>query len=262
MKHRQQRTPKVPLRDRVDPATFDITEIMVDACILTFALRARMPQVLAVLPVVWGIAWYLRYDDEAPRSPTEDAAATAGRSEVELQQVQSLSDEEFDALLDEVERQGQLPACEAQIPQRLAALDNDAFEQLVREAVDDLPDFVLRELESENIAVTVSDAGHKFGAYGLYVGGSLAYDGWASQILIFRDTLTRDFGADRDELRDQVIRVVRHEGRPPPRRGRAPRPRSRPLTRLVFTSGRGREPACWSVRPRSTPGGSDDRRAA
>ena len=43
--------------------------------------------------------------------------------------------------------------------------------------------------------MTVSDAGHKFGAYGLYVGGSLAYDDWASQILIFRDTLTRDFGA-------------------------------------------------------------------
>jgi predicted Zn-dependent protease with MMP-like domain len=211
MKHTQQRTPKVPLRDRVDPATLDFTEIMVCACIASFAMSARMAQVLAVIPIVWGIGWYLRYDDQSPRRAADDAAATARESDVDLQQVASLSDEEFDALLDEVERQGQRPAREAQIPERLGALDDDAFEQLVREAVDDLPDFVLRELEAENIAVTVSDAGHKFGAYGLYVGGSLAYDDWASQILIFRDTLTRDFGADRDELRAQVIRVVRHE---------------------------------------------------
>ena len=96
-------------------------------------------------------------------------------------------------------------------PEGLASLDDEEFEELVRDALDELPDFVRRELEAANVAVTVSDAGHKFGAYGLYVGGSLAYDGWASQILIFRDTLTRDFGADRDELRDQVIRMVRHE---------------------------------------------------
>jgi predicted Zn-dependent protease with MMP-like domain len=212
MKHTPQRPPKIPLRHRVDPATFDFTEIMVYACIGSFAMSARMPQMLAMIPIVWGIGWYLRYDDESPRSPTDDAAGTARQSDVELQQVGALSDEEFDALLDEVDRQAaQLASGAASAPTCVAALDDDEFEELVRDAVDDLPDFVLRELESENIAVTVSDAGHKFGAYGLYVGGSLAYDDWASQILIFRDTLTRDFGADRDELRDQVIRVVRHE---------------------------------------------------
>ena len=31
------------------------------------------------------------------------------------------------------------------------------------------------------------------------------------RIVIFRDTLRRDFGADPDELREQVVRVVRHE---------------------------------------------------
>jgi predicted Zn-dependent protease with MMP-like domain len=203
--------PRIPLRDRIDPAMVDVSLHILGVCATTFAITARMPLALALAAIVWGTSWYLCYEEESARSLAQDAPVAVSHSEVELQQVGSLSDAQFDALQDEVERQAQLPACDLRIPERLAALDDAEFEELVRDAVNDLPDFVLRELEAENIAVTVSDAGHKFGAYGLYVGGSLAYDDWASQILIFRDTLTRDFGADRDELRAQVIRVVRHE---------------------------------------------------
>ena len=212
MKHTPQHPPKLRLRDRIDPATAEITEIIVSACIFTVAMTARMPQLLALAAIVSGISWYLRYDEKSAPRRAEDVAATARHGAVELQRVGALSDEEFDALLDDVDRQGALLASgEAGPPARVAALDEDEFEELVRDAVDDLPDFVLRELEVANVAVTVSDAGHELGAYGLYVGGSLADDDWAHQILIFRDTLTRDFGADRDELRHQVITTVRHE---------------------------------------------------
>jgi predicted Zn-dependent protease with MMP-like domain len=39
----------------------------------------------------------------------------------------------------------------------------------------------------------------------------VARDDAADRILIYRDTLRRDFGEDPDELRAQVVRTVRHE---------------------------------------------------
>jgi len=85
-----------------------------------------------------------------------------------------------------------------------------SFESLVRVALDDLPDFVQVEL-ADNVAVVVSDEGHAYGAYGLYVGGTVAYPDHNHLIYIFRDTLVRDFGADPAELRRQVTITVRHE---------------------------------------------------
>ena len=83
------------------------------------------------------------------------------------------------------------------------------FEELVREALDDLPDLLLRALD--HVAVVISDKGRRHGAYGLYQGDTVARDDVADRIVIFRDTLLRDFGDDPDELRDQVTRTVRHE---------------------------------------------------
>lgn len=83
------------------------------------------------------------------------------------------------------------------------------FEELVREALDDLPDLLRRTLD--RVAVVVSDRGHREGAYGLYQGGSMARDDVHHRIVIFRDTLLRDFGHDADLLRAQVTRTVRHE---------------------------------------------------
>ena len=83
------------------------------------------------------------------------------------------------------------------------------FEELVREALDDLPDLLLRALE--HVAVVISDKGRRHRAYGLYQGDTVARDDHPDRIVIFRDTLLRDFGDDPDELRAQVTRTVRHE---------------------------------------------------
>jgi len=83
------------------------------------------------------------------------------------------------------------------------------FEELVREALDDLPDLLIRALD--HVAVVISDKGRKHRAYGLYQGDTVARDDHPDRIVIFRDTLLRDFGDDPDELRAQVTRTVRHE---------------------------------------------------
>ena len=83
------------------------------------------------------------------------------------------------------------------------------FEELVREALDDLPDLLLKALD--NVAVVISDKGRRNRAYGLYQGDTVARNEVADRIVIFRDTLLRDFGDDPDELRAQVTRTVRHE---------------------------------------------------
>jgi len=82
------------------------------------------------------------------------------------------------------------------------------FEELVRDALDELPDLLQNALA--HTAVVISDGGRRVHAYGLYQGGG-RHGNNPGRIVIFRDTLRRDFGADADELREQVVRVVRHE---------------------------------------------------
>jgi predicted Zn-dependent protease with MMP-like domain len=84
------------------------------------------------------------------------------------------------------------------------------FEELVRDALDDLPD-LLRAALDRNVAVIISDQGRRHRAYGLYMGDTVARDTTSDRIVIFRDTLLRDFGHDPERLRDQVTRTVRHE---------------------------------------------------
>ena len=85
----------------------------------------------------------------------------------------------------------------------------DDFEELVREALDDLPDLLRKALD--HVPVVISDKGRRHRAYGLYQGDTIARDNHPDRIIIFRDTLLRDFGHDPDELRAQVTRTVRHE---------------------------------------------------
>jgi predicted Zn-dependent protease with MMP-like domain len=91
----------------------------------------------------------------------------------------------------------------------LDPLRDDDFEELVRDALDELPDLLQNALR--HVAVVISDGGRRAGAYGLYQGDGVHRDDYPDRIVIFRDTLRRDFGADPDLLRDQVVRVVRHE---------------------------------------------------
>jgi predicted Zn-dependent protease with MMP-like domain len=83
------------------------------------------------------------------------------------------------------------------------------FDVLVMEALDDLPeDF--RELLAHT-PVIVSNRGREHRAYGHYIGGTIARDVYPDRIVIYQDTLERDFGHDPELLRAQVERTVRHE---------------------------------------------------
>jgi predicted Zn-dependent protease with MMP-like domain len=91
----------------------------------------------------------------------------------------------------------------------LDPLDDEDFAEIVRDALDELPDLLLNALE--HVAVVISDDGRRRGAYGLYHGDGAHRDNHPDRIVIYRDTLRRDFGHDPDLLRQQVIRTVRHE---------------------------------------------------
>jgi predicted Zn-dependent protease with MMP-like domain len=83
------------------------------------------------------------------------------------------------------------------------------FELLVAEAIDQLPD-EFREL-LERTPVVVSHHGVELSAYGYYHGDTVARDNFPDRIVLFQDTLERDFGYDPDVLRAQVERTLRHE---------------------------------------------------
>ena len=87
--------------------------------------------------------------------------------------------------------------------------NEEDFKVLVRRAIDDLPLEFHRALE--HVAVVISDSGRRSRAYGLYQGDTVAQDYFHDRIVIFRDTLVRDFGHDPDLLRAQVTRTLRHE---------------------------------------------------
>jgi predicted Zn-dependent protease with MMP-like domain len=83
------------------------------------------------------------------------------------------------------------------------------FDELVILALDDLPE-EFREL-LDRTPVVVSSRGHEHRAYGHYIGGTIARDTYPDRIVIYQDTLERDFGHDPELLRAQVERTVRHE---------------------------------------------------
>ena len=87
--------------------------------------------------------------------------------------------------------------------------DEEDFRALVRAAIDDLPLEFHRALE--HVAVVISDSGRRHRAYGLYQGDTVAQDYFHDRIVIFRDTLLRDFGHDPELLKAQVTRTLRHE---------------------------------------------------
>jgi predicted Zn-dependent protease with MMP-like domain len=87
--------------------------------------------------------------------------------------------------------------------------NDEDFKAIVRSALDELPLEFHRALE--HVAVVVSDGGRKQRAYGLYQGDTVARDFFHDRIVIFRDTLVRDFGDDPELLKAQVTRTVRHE---------------------------------------------------
>ncbi len=122
------------------------------------------------------------------------------------------SETEFEEIVrqsEELAREGLAPIPEEAEFMELDPLNDEDFEELVRDALDDLPDLLRNALS--HVAVVISDGGRRRGAYGLYQGDGASRDNTHDRIVIFRDTLRRDFGHDPDLLRDQVTRTVRHE---------------------------------------------------
>jgi predicted Zn-dependent protease with MMP-like domain len=83
------------------------------------------------------------------------------------------------------------------------------FDLLVAEAIDQLPPDFQRLLDQT--PVVVSHLGRENRAYGHYFGDTVARDDYPDRIVLYQDTLERDFGYDRDLLRAQVERTLRHE---------------------------------------------------
>ncbi|MGZ6617897.1 MAG: metallopeptidase family protein [Solirubrobacteraceae bacterium] len=128
------------------------------------------------------------------------------------------SEEDFEALVQRAER---LAAEDSwgDVEDYAPALDDDDdlfdpandedFKALVRAAIDELPLEFHRALE--HVAIVVSGGGRRRRAYGLYQGDTVAQDYFHDRIVIFKDTLVRDFGHDPEQLKAQVTRTVRHE---------------------------------------------------
>lgn len=124
------------------------------------------------------------------------------------------SEEEFERVVQRTERLARQGT--AAEPDETEFLDLDpysdaGFAELVADALDDLPDLLRPLIENHNVAVVISDGGRRRGAYGLYHGDGATRDDVPDRIVIYRDTLRRDFGHDADLLREQVTQTVRHE---------------------------------------------------
>jgi predicted Zn-dependent protease with MMP-like domain len=110
------------------------------------------------------------------------------------------SEEEFERLIRRSEELAASP--------RLAASTGE-FDLLVADAIDRLPPEFAEMLA--NTPVVVSSRGAEAGAYGHYFGGNYTRGEYEHRIVLYQDTLERDFGWDPDLLAAQVERTLRHE---------------------------------------------------
>ena len=112
----------------------------------------------------------------------------------------AMPDDEFERLVRRSEEMASNPDL------RLGA---DEFDLLVADAIDRLPPEFQRLLDKT--PVVVSQLGAENRAYGHYFGDTVARDDYPDRIVLYQDTLERDFGWDPELLRAQVERTLRHE---------------------------------------------------
>ena len=112
----------------------------------------------------------------------------------------SMPDAEFEHLVKRSEELAREPGL------RVGTSD---FDLLVADAIDNLPP-EFQELLGRT-PVVISQLGAENRAYGHYFGDTVARDNYPDRIVIYQDTLERDFGWDPDLLRAQVERTLRHE---------------------------------------------------
>ena len=111
-----------------------------------------------------------------------------------------MSDEEFERLVRRSEELAGQPDLRD---------GTEEFDLLVAEAIDALPEEFQRLLDDTPVVVSRRGAEHR--AYGHYFGDTVARDNYPDRIVVYQDTLERDFGYDPDVLRAQVERTLRHE---------------------------------------------------
>jgi predicted Zn-dependent protease with MMP-like domain len=111
-----------------------------------------------------------------------------------------MSEREFERLVRRSEELAREPELRAETTE---------FDLLVAEAIDRLPEDFQRLLDTT--PVVVSQRGAENRAYGHYFGDTVARDDYPDRIVLYQDTLERDFGYDPAMLRAQVERTLRHE---------------------------------------------------
>jgi predicted Zn-dependent protease with MMP-like domain len=112
----------------------------------------------------------------------------------------SMPDAEFEHLVKRSEELAREPGLRA---------GTSDFDVLVADAIDNLPPEFQELLD--RTPVVISQLGAENRAYGHYFGDTVARDNYPDRIVIYQDTLERDFGWDPDLLRAQVERTLRHE---------------------------------------------------
>ncbi len=112
----------------------------------------------------------------------------------------SMPDAEFERLVKRSEELARQPGLRGGVSD---------FDILVADAIDNLPPEFQQLLDST--PVVVSQLGAENRAYGHYFGDTVARDDYPDRIVLYQDTLERDFGHDPDLLRAQVVRTLRHE---------------------------------------------------
>jgi predicted Zn-dependent protease with MMP-like domain len=112
----------------------------------------------------------------------------------------SMPDAEFERLVKRSEELAREPGFRAGVSD---------FDVLVADAIDNLPPEFQELLD--RTPVVVSQLGAENRAYGHYFGDTVARDDYPDRIVLYQDTLERDFGWDPDLLRAQVERTLRHE---------------------------------------------------
>ena len=119
---------------------------------------------------------------------------------VELTGSDSMPEHEFERLVRRSEELAATPSLR---------YETSDFDLLVADAIDDLPVEFQRLLD--DTPVVVSQHGMENRAYGHYFGDTVARDNYPDRIVLYQDTLERDFGHDPELLRAQVERTLRHE---------------------------------------------------
>ena len=119
---------------------------------------------------------------------------------VALTGTDSMPEHEFERLVRRSEELAATPSLRA---------ETGEFDLMVADAIDQLPQEFQRLLD--DTPVVVSQHGMENRAYGHYFGDTVARDDYPDRIVLYQDTLERDFGHDPELLRAQVDRTLRHE---------------------------------------------------